>query len=233
MKNAKVLFIGASLLFATGTAFADGDPAGGTPPDPNAGGAGAGAGAGVATGGAPAAPGAEAPAPKIWIGGGLELSPVGSVDNGMASADTDIFYGVDIVALYSVTPMVAVGVAPRYLLNIKGKDQQGGDSASMYDIRAVGVFHKEVASKISLMGMGGVGYASISIPDQGGVSIPAPAGLTLSFAGGAGYALSPKLVATAMLSYELGFQSVDVGGQSADYKFNHLAIGLGIIAGIK
>jgi hypothetical protein len=229
------MFIAAGLLLGAAPAFAD-DPGAGAPaaPDPNAGGAGAAAGAstGAAAGAGVAA---EAPAPKLWIGGGLEMHPVGTVSfsaggvSGDAGTDTGVF-GVDVVALYRVHPMVMVGLAPRYILNIKGGNAT--DSAKMLDIRAVAAVGKDVAPKIHAFGMVGLGYASISVPDQMGMSSPSPAGLTASFAGGAGYALGPKLMATAMLSYELGFESVSVGGQSADYKYNYLSFGVGILAAV-
>jgi len=235
--HAKGMFIAAGLLLASAPAFAD-DPGAGAPPpapDPAAGGAGAsaGAGAGAATGGAVAADAAVMP--KLWIGGGLELHPIGtiSVSAGGQSADfgTDTtVYGLDVVALYAVTPLISVGVAPRYIMGIKGGNAT--DSATMYDLRAVGAVGKDVAPKIHAFGGAGLGYASISIPDQGGMSQPSPSGLTLSFMGGAGYAVSPKLMVTAMLSYELGFESVSVGGQSADEKFNFLSFGVGILAGV-
>ena len=178
---------------------------------------------------------AEAPMPKLWIGGGLELHPIGTVSfsGGGISADqgTDTgVFGLDVVALYHVTPLIAVGLAPRYILNIKGGNAT--DSAKMYDIRAVGAVGKDVAPKIHAFGGAGLGYASISPPDMNGMSSPSASGMTLSFFGGVGYALSPKLLATAQLSYELGFESVSVGGQSADEKFNYLSFGVGVLAAI-
>jgi hypothetical protein len=237
MNKAKVLFIGAGLLLASGTAFADG----GDPPAPPpaggdaSGGAGAGAGAGAAVG-AGAGTTEAGPAPKIWVGGGLEMLPIGTVSvsaGGQSQdqgTDTGVF-GLNIMALYQVHPMVAVGLAPRYIFNIKG----GGspDSASMYDIRAVAVAGKEVAPKIHASGMLGLGYASITLPDMGGVSSPSPAGLTLSFGAMLGYAVSPKLQATASLSYELGFEGVSVMGVDASEHFNHAIFGVGILAAIK
>jgi hypothetical protein len=102
----------------------------------------------------------------------------------------------------------------------------------MFDIRAVAAVHKEVAPKITALGMLGLGYASISVPDQGGMSIPSPAGLTISAHAGAGYAIGPKLMATALLGYELGLESASEGGQSVDYHFNFFSFGVGIMAAV-
>jgi hypothetical protein len=235
-KGVKLLLIGSSLLFAT-PVFAQGDG--------DATGVGAGSAAPAPTGDATAggattpavdatgtgAAAATAPAPKLWIGGGLEIAPIGtvSVSAGGQSADfgTDTgLFGIDVVALYAVHPMISVGLAPRYLLNIKG----GGatDSATMYDIRAVGAAHKEVAPKITALGMLGLGYASISPP----MDAPSASGLTVSVNAGAGYSLSPKLMATALLGYELGFQSASQGGQSADEHFNYFSLTFGIMAAV-
>jgi hypothetical protein len=245
MQRLKLVLIGSSLLFGA-TAFAQGDPAPAGGDTTAAGGATAGGDATVGAGGAATTPAvgatgngaaaATTPAPKLWVGGGLEIAPIGtiSVSAGGQSADfgTDTgLFGVDVVALYAVHPMVSVGIAPRYLLNIKGGNGSG-DSASMYDIRAVGAVHKEVAPKIQALGMLGLGYASISVPDQGGMSVPSPAGLTVSVNAGAGYAIGPKLMATALLGYELGFQSASQGGVSADEHFNHFSIGVGVMAAV-
>jgi hypothetical protein len=238
-KGVKLLLIGSSLLFAA-PVFAQGD------------GDATGAGTGSAEAPAPAPTGTDAtaggaatpavgaattaaPAPKLWIGGGLELEPNGSITASAggqsASIGTDTGqFGIDVMALYAVHPMVSVGIAPRYLLNIHAGD--GGDSAKMFDIRAVAAVHKEVAPKITALGMLGLGYASISVPDQGGMSIPSPAGLTISAHAGAGYAIGPKLMATALLGYELGLESASEGGQSVDYHFNFFSFGVGIMAAV-
>jgi len=241
-QGVKVLLIGTGLLFAT-PVFAQGDgdatggagagsaaPAGG---DATAGGATTPAVGATGTGDAAAT---TAPAPKLWVGGGLEMEPIGTVSASAGGQSIDVGtntgqFGIDLVGLYAVHPMVSVGLAPRYLLNINGGNGNS-DSARMYDIRAVAAVHKEVAPKITALGMAGLGYASISVPDQMGMSQPSPSGLTVSVHAGAGYALGPKLMATAMLGYELGFESASAGGQSVDYKFNFFSIGLGIMAAV-
>ena len=238
--HAKGMFIAAGLLLASAPAFAD-DP--GAPAPPPAGGGGdataggtataGGAGAGAAAGGAVTA---EVAPPKLWVGGGVSINPIGTISAGGGGQTVDVgtdtgVFGIDALALYSVTPLISVGVAPRYLLNIKGGNGNG-DSAKMYDIRAVGAVHKELAPKIMGFGGAGLGYASISIPDQMGMSVPSASGMTLSFFGGAGFALGPKLALTGTLSYELGFESVSVGGQSADEKYNFLSFSVGILAGV-
>jgi hypothetical protein len=235
-KGVKLLLIGSSLLFAA-PVFAQGDTTGAgdgsaaapapTGTDPTAGGATTPAVGATGTGVAAT----TAPAPKLWIGGGLELEPIGSISvsagGQSASIGTDTGqFGIDVMALYAVHPMVSVGIAPRYLLNIHAGD--GGDSAKMYDIRAVAAVHKEVAPKITALGMLGLGYASISPP----MDAPSASGLTVSAHAGAGYAIGPKLMATALLGYELGFQSVSQNGQSADEHFNFFSFGVGIMAAV-
>jgi hypothetical protein len=218
MKTAKILMTGAMLLAATPALADDAAP---PPPTP------------AASSAAPAATAAAGPATKLWVGGGLELVPIGTVSgsNGIPDQGTDTgLYGIDVTALYVVHPMVAVGLAPRYLLNMKSSGQT--DSSSMYDIRVVGVAHKELAPKISGFGLLGLGYASISLPSSMGMSPPSPAGMTLSLEAGAGYAITPKLIGTFGLGYEFGFESASVQGMNFDSKFNHLSISLGILAGV-
>lgn len=227
--KAKFLVL-SGLLFAAAPAFAqDATPPAGGDATPAAAPAAAPAATPAASSSTPGP--ATGAMPKLWIGGGLELAPQGSISGSSGpSVGTDTgVYGIDVMALYSVHPLIAVGLAPRYLLNITA----GGSSqsASMYDIRAVGVVHKEVKPKINVMGLVGLGYSGISLPSMQGVSIPNPAGMTLSFGAGAAYSISPKLLGTASLQYELGFQSASAGGQSADFKFNYLSINLGVLFG--
>lgn len=219
--KAKFLVL-SGLLFAAVPAFAQDA----TPP--------AGGDASTAPAAAPTTPAASSsttapatgPMPKLWIGGGLQLAPQGSLSvsvpgAGSGSIGTDTgAYGIDVMALYAVHPMIDVGLAPRYILNITAGGSS--DSASMYDIRAVGVIHKEIKPKLSVFGLAGVGYASIS-PPMG----DSAAGATVSFGAGAGYSLAAKLIGTVSLQYELGFESVN----SADEKFNFLSINLGVLYG--
>jgi opacity protein-like surface antigen len=225
--------IGAALLLAAVPAFAD-DPA----PDPNAGGAPAGAPAGGATpsGGSTAAGGgvAETTPPKFTLGGGLELSPTGSINppSPAQSIGTGLAYGVDVTALYAVHPMIAVGVAPRYVMGIKASNPPAGastDSASMIDLRAVVAVHKDLKPKVSLFGYGGLGYAMIKAP-SGGTDAN---GLDISFGAGAGYQLAPKLVGTVGVGYEIGLEKESMMGMDFDAGWNHLMINLGVMYALK
>src|SRR4051794_7320170 len=80
----------------------------------------------------------EAPAsdPKLWVGGHLGLSPIGTLKAevmGMsASSDAATAFEIGGRLEFQVAPMISIGIAPAILLGVKVKDAK--DSASQLDL---------------------------------------------------------------------------------------------------
>jgi hypothetical protein len=167
------------------------------------------------------------------VGAAFELLPIGSlsttvhglpVADGSSSAGTNTgIVAVDVKALYAIHPLIAVGIAPRYVFNIAAG---GSASTTMFDPRVVGVIHKDVAPKLGVFGVLGLGYATIASVES---DFPNTSGVTLSLGAGASYQLLPKLLGTLSVEYEFGFES---GSANYDFSFNQLFISLGVLAGI-
>jgi len=179
-------------------------------------------------GGAPSTvPGA--PVSNLWVGAGGELMPAGSFNTTTAgttaSGDTATAFGLVGLLDYQLSPVLSVGLAPRYVLNVKGSTDN--ESGSMLDLRAYASAGTMISPQARLFAMGGLGYSIIYLPTNGATDVPNPAGLTLTLGGGIAYAMNPRLVVLATASYEFGFQSVSEGGVETDLKLDYLSLGLG------
>lgn len=163
----------------------------------------------------------------------VDLVPVGTVafSAGDIEADDDLAfaYGVSAQIDYWVTDQISVGFAPRYLMNVIGKeaDDAGGDAASELDLLLRAQYNHTVNPQLQAYGFLAPGY-SIIMPDSDDDDVENPAGLAIGFGAGARYGINEKLFAVGELGYQIGMQSVEVGDETADFTTSFLHIGVGI-----
>ncbi|HTR52119.1 MAG TPA: outer membrane beta-barrel protein [Kofleriaceae bacterium] len=179
---------------------------------------------------------AAAPGPgTIWIGGALGFLPKGSFDTGVTGGETvsgalATAYSLNAIAELQITRMIAVGVMPRYVLNVLESDApSGSDSSSMLDLRARVSAGVDVAPQIRVFAFATVGY-SIIYPPSSAMTTDNSSGLTVGGGGGAAYALNPRFRAFGEIGYEVGFQSVSDNGTTTDAKAQFLEVNLGVQA---
>jgi hypothetical protein len=166
----------------------------------------------------------------VWLGGDAALaSPSSDGLNGMGKPNFDMAYALTATLDYQLSPLVSLRAMPRYVTNLKASMDK--DSSSAYDIRGGVTLGTDVAPKIRIYGLGALGYSSISFPSSTGLD--SASGATLTLGGGGTYTITPTIRLYAEASYEAGFQSVSVMGQSADYKLNFLDFGAGVQVAVR
>jgi hypothetical protein len=164
---------------------------------------------------------------QIWVGAAAQLaSPSSDGIQGQSKVDFDAAYALMATADYQLNNLISLRAMPRYVLHLK--DAQSMDSSSAYDLRVGATVGKDVMPKIRAYGLAALGYSSISFASQGGGSSQSASGATLTIGAGGTYAIGPKMRLYAEAAYELGFQSISEGGQTADYKVNFLDFGAGL-----
>jgi hypothetical protein len=179
---------------------------------------------------------AAAPFKALSVSAQVDLMPVGSIDVKFGeleeSVDTDFAYGLGVNVLYRVSPMLSFGLAPRYILNVKGSDSEDDvddEAAKELDLRARVQVELPVAPQLSVFGHVSPGYSIVFVPDSGDEDFK---GLVVAFGAGATYDLAPNLYLTGDVSYQLGFHEVDIevaegNTVTAEAHVNYLSIGLG------
>jgi hypothetical protein len=201
------LILGVATTVASLTANAQGTPEAAPPGEP-AGTTSASASAGM-------------PASKMRVGLNLVPMPFGTLKGGNTSTDAAFAFGVAAFFDYSITPNFFIGVAPQYILNLKAKDG-GGDASKELDLQLRLGGGAPVSDKIQLYAYVSPGYGIIMPPtgDSG-------KGLMVGIHAGGMMDVSPTVFVAAELGYQIGFQKVDVGGTSVDFKSNFFQIALG------
>lgn len=191
----------------------------------------------VLAGAAPGQAHAQAAPDKLWVGGGIGISPIGTVKEQATilgvtidqSADTAAAVQLNGLIEYRVTPMVAIGFAPAVILHAKpGGD---GDSGSVLDLPLRVAVGAPVAPKLRLYGFASPGY-SVLFPGSDRSNLGHPSGFMIGFGGGAGYHLAPKLTLTGELGYQFRFPSTTVEGQDVSMRLNYLTLAFGVVAAI-
>lgn len=174
---------------------------------------------------------------KIWVGGHLGLSPLGTLKaEAMGTSDsTDAATAFEIGGRleFQVAPLVSIGIAPTILLGVKSKD--ASDSATQLDLPLRIAVGGEVAPKIRIYGFAAPGYSILFPPSSGTGDTQHPSGFMIGFGGGVGYRIAPKFTLAGELSYQFRFwsESVDVLGTSVDISAqdNFLTFSLAATAG--
>ncbi len=178
-----------------------------------------------------------APDAKMWVGGHLGLSPIGSLKaeaQGMSnSTDPATAFELGGRFEFQVAPLVSIGIAPTILFGVKGKDEN--DSSSQLDLPLRIAVGGEVAPRIRLYGFAAPGYSILFLPSSGTGDTQHPSGFMIGFGGGVGYRFAPKFTLAGELGYQFRFLSVteDVLGQSVDVSLqdNFLTFSVAATAG--
>ena len=185
--------------------------------------------------GGPTAVAAGPGAGTFWIGGSFGFLPKGTFDTGTTggesiSGDLATAYSLDAIAEYQLTSLIAVGVMPRYVMNVIASNApSGSDSSAMLDLRARVSVGVPVSPLIRVYGFGTVGY-SIIYPPSNAMTTDNSSGLTVGGGAGAAYRLNPRLRAFGEIGYEVGFQSVSDNGMTTDAKAQFLEVNVGFQA---
>jgi outer membrane protein with beta-barrel domain len=175
--------------------------------------------------------------PKVWIGGHLGLSPIGTLKAEVmgTSNSTDAATAFEIGGRleFQVAPQVSIGVAPAILFGVKGKD--ASDSASQLDLPLRIAVGGEVAPQIRLYGFAAPGYSILFPPSSGTGNSDHPSGFMIGFGGGIGFRLAPNFTLAGELGYQFRFwsESATVLGTSIDVSAqdNFLTFSLAAMAG--
>jgi len=215
MKRLALLLV----LVLPAVAYAQGAPPPPPPPPP-------GGGAGGPVGPAPG-PG------TVWVGGSFGILPSGSFneDDGMGStvsSDLAMAYALNAIVEYQLSPLISIGLNPRYVFNVIPSDATG-DAASMLDLRARVSAGQDVAPQIRVYGFAAVGW-SIIYPPSSAMSSVNSSGPTATGGAGVSYAVNPRLRMFGEGGYEVGFQSISQNGVSVDAKAQYLELNVGIQA---
>jgi hypothetical protein len=175
---------------------------------------------------------------RIWLGGQLGLSPIGTLKaealGTSISSDAATAFEVGGRAEFQVTPLLSIGFAPSILLNVKGKDADNSGSQLDLPLRlAVGGV---VAPQIRLYGFAAPGYTILFPPSSSSGNTNHPSGFMIGFGGGVGFRVAPRFSLNGELGYQFRFLSETdmVGGQSVDAsaQFNYLTFMVAAVAGL-
>lgn len=175
---------------------------------------------------------------KVWIGGHLGLSPIGTLkveaQDVSGSVDAATAFEIGGRAGLQITPLLSIGVAPTILLNVKDKD--ANNSASELDLPLRVELGGEVAPKIRIYGFAAPGYTILFPPSDSMGNTTHPSGFMIGFGGGVGYRVAPRFAVMGELGYQFRFvseteqvlnTSVDVSAQ-----FNYLTFAVAAVAGL-
>jgi hypothetical protein len=175
------------------------------------------------------------PGPKVWIGGSLGLSPVGTLKakvdalNLDASDDAGVAFQINGLIDFRVTPLLSIGFAPGIIFNVKATNDDTSGSELDLPIRVT--LGGPVAPKIRMYGFVSPGY-SIFYPPSDADALGHPAGFMLGFGGGAGFRVAPGVMLTGELGYQFRFLSNTVNGVDFTLQNNYLTFAVGLVAAI-
>jgi hypothetical protein len=191
------------------------------------------------------APAATAPAPepppmatgRLWLGPQLDLMAGGNVTlmagSNTASADLDNAIGLGGLVEYRVSPLVTVGLAPRFGTPIRL--HQATDSGTQLDLRARVTVGKDVAPRVRLHGIATLGYSWIfhvvSETNQmtGAMDYVTTSGIIFGLGAGLYYTLGPRLLLAGELSYQFGRQGTTIANTDVRASDNFLTLGVGLL----
>jgi opacity protein-like surface antigen len=164
----------------------------------------------------------------------VHLLPVGSFEVdipglGSDSESTKFAYGLAGNIDYQVNDSIAISFAPRYILNvITSSADADSDPASELDLMVRGAYGKAVNPKLTAYGFVGLGYSVIMPPSSASDDAESSKGPALGLGGGVRHGLSGSMFLQGELGYQLGFQKISEGGQTATVATNYLHLGVGI-----
>lgn len=173
--------------------------------------------------------------PKVWIGGSLGLSPVGTLKakieaaNLDASDDAAVAFQINGLIDFHVAQYVSIGFAPGIIFNVKGTNDDSSGSELDLPIRVT--LGGPVAPKIRMYGFVSPGY-SIFFPPSDANTLGHPAGFMIGFGGGAGFRVAPGVMLTGELGYQFRFLSNTVNNVDFTLQDNYLTFAVGLVAAI-
>jgi hypothetical protein len=128
------------------------------------------------------------------------------------------------VADYALSSTFAVGLWPRYLVNVQGSSDVAAAKALDLRVRVLAAPH--LARNVQIYATGAIGYAIIFLPsDPGGAN---PTGLTLTFGAGGLFALQPRVAFYTELAGELGYESHVTAGFPMGLRVNYDNVSVGV-----
>ena len=179
---------------------------------------------------------------KGLVGADFELMPTGSVTANFAggneaTSDLQTAYAVGAYFESEVAPHVAIGFAPRYILNLNTANSNS-DASNELDLRARITVGAPVIPRFRVYGWAAPGYAIIFPPDSVQVNNNKvhPNGFIIGVGGGASYRLAEDVRVFFEMGYQWGFESWSATGTvlgttvtvSGDDKVNLLQLGFGL-----
>ena len=178
-----------------------------------------------------AAPLASVRAERVRLGGTVSVLPLGQAHvegEGLSeSEDTATAVGIGGIVEVQLLTNLAIGFAPRLLLNVKGED--GTESGKELDLALRVIGNVPVGRMVQLYGFAAPGYSIIYIPDWPD-ELSNPAGFIFGFGGGVGFDLNPRFRLAVELGYQLGAQRVTEQGETVDLEISYLHLGVSALA---
>jgi hypothetical protein len=178
-----------------------------------------------------AAPLASARAERVRLGGTVALLPIGQAHveaEGLSeSEDTATAVGLGGLVEVQLLTNLAVGFAPRLILNVKGED--GTESGKELDLAFRVIGNVPVGPMVQLYGFAAPGYSVIYIPDWPD-ELSNPAGFIFGFGGGVGFDINPQFRLAVELGYQIGGQQLSEEGQTVDVEISYLHLGVSAMA---
>lgn len=172
----------------------------------------------------------------------FELLPSGTFETsgglgGSAKSDADVAYAIGVIAEKPINELVSIGLAPRYVFHVIGKNDSG-DSATQLDLRARVAVGHDFSSKLRLYGFAEPGWSILFLPSTieiNGNKVH-PNGFVLGLGGGLSYALSRSVRGYFELGYQLGYQTWSWSGtvlgqtvtDNGDASDSYLQLGFGV-----
>lgn len=175
-------------------------------------------------------------APRVWLGGHLGLSPIGTFKaellgvNGSVDAATAFEIGGRVEV--AVLPFLSLGLAPSLLLHVRSTE--ASNSGSLLDLPLRVAVGGDVAPKIRVYGFAAPGYTILFPPADAMGNTTHPSGFMIGFGGGVGVRVAPRFALAGELGYQFRFlsETETVGGQPVDVsaQFNYLTFTVAALA---
>jgi len=178
-----------------------------------------------------AAPVGSARAEHVRVGGTVAVLPLGQArldgEGVSESADTATAYGFGGIVEVQLLRHLAIGFAPRLLVNVKGEGAP--ESAKELDLALRVIGNVPVGRIAQLYGFAAPGYSIIYVPDLPD-EVGSPAGFIFGIGGGVAFDVGPHLRLAAELGYQLGAQQLTESGQTLDVEIDFLHVGVSAMA---
>ena len=179
--------------------------------------------------------GDDAARASLWVGGSVDLLPLGSLRvatsrGGTQSVDTETAVGIGGLIEVATRAHVSAGLAPRLVLGLRTPGDTS--SSTQLDLRGRIAVGTDVASAVGVYGVVAPGYSFIFPASPWPATVTRPRGFILDLGGGVVYRVAPRLALTAEVGYQLGFHHVGDGTVSVTFADDLLHLGIGVLAAL-